>query len=329
MSKYIISENIELGGWSIKDESDNNYGNHKSAYKALKDAKWMLFYDRFSEASLGERISFFTAFFSLLWGIILFLAYTYEKKYLSFYNANILGVEIDLLNLIFYGISNAIGIILIIISFVQWFSNLEKEQILIKLLRFVVNFLISFTICYLGVFISFDFLSLETFISKICVFITAIFVTPLYFLQFITYLGCIISEKFRKKWIKKDEIKSSIISRNLLNSICFLVIFIASILLYIFISQTAINAAKNAKEYKILNDSDMLYAVYYESKSQYYTCIAHEDLSQNALHLDLNNTVVFDKDGLLTQRKCFKEIYTKIEKTNASVCIENFSQEGL
>ena len=321
MKNYKISENENFSGWVIKDATDNNYGNYKSAYKALKDAKWRLFYDRFSEASLGERISFFTALFSLLWGIILFFAYTYEKKYLSFYNANILGVEIDLMNLIFYGITNAIGIILIIFSFGQWFYNPEEEQILIKFLRFVGNFLISFTICYLGVFISFDFLSSETLISKICLIITAIFVIPLYLLHFF-YLLANIFENCRKKRIKENIIKNFTISRSFLNSICLLVIFIASIMLYIFISQSAIDAAKNAKEYKILNDSDMLYAVYYESKSQYYTCIAHEDLSQNALHLDLNNTVVFDKNGLLVQRKWFKEIYTKFEKINVS-------QEGL
>lgn len=68
MSKYIISENIENKGWDIKKQEDDktSYGHYETAKEALLNAKKRIVYEKGINASLGDKVTFFTFLFSAL-----------------------------------------------------------------------------------------------------------------------------------------------------------------------------------------------------------------------------------------------------------------------
>jgi hypothetical protein len=259
-----------------------------------------------------------------LTGIIsIFLAFTYERSYLKWFNIDIKKIDIDFVGIIYGCINKFIGSLLIVGAYfhiIYTFQQPDGKKVFFK--RLWVNLIFEFILSYLG-YIVFSELYSNIF-SRSNTFIAIGFLACFYV---VGGISCVISFSITKKNLEKKAVQINIVNFSIA------LIIVPLIILYIMPAQSGSNNAKKQKVYKTISYQNSPYVVLYETKSQYIIspCIeilkkeeinnkitlsanlsdikktteANDVREHKVICFNLNNKEFVDKNGIATQETVY------------------------
>ena len=299
MSKYIISENMDTGGWDIKkykDDEEQIYGHCNTASEARFVAIRRCFNESIIYSSLGDKVALCTFIFSVLIFLLKFLAAIIGKRYNAYFsippswNSRFLSDIIS--QIMYYG---GIIVFLTITNLIIYYFIAYTKK-----LFYICMIMLSVIISIIGsIFLKLDLKG--TIISFICLFIA----------MFCLGISFGISKRISGHQTKQENntVKDSAnntVKKTANNTFFNILIFILVLIGFGALCYLGNAFAQSKSDFQIINVNNQPMLIMAENDTDYLT--AHYEISNGKM-------------------KIFTESFGKINK-NEVTCIKNVRTNG-
>jgi hypothetical protein len=286
MFKYIISENIENKGWDIKKQGDDktSYGHYETAKDALLNAKKRIVYEKCINASLGDKVAFFTFLFSALIFLLkllsAFMNYSYNV-YFSIPQSWDSGFLTDVFSqVMYYGGT----IVFLIISNLVIYYFIAYTNIILCILSIILAVL--FSSIYPIILLAQKRCSFMMFIELLVVLLIALFCLGICFgiSKRIAFAGCKNEERAKKGKQKIPE------------NFRFILVLIFVLILFSLICELGKAFAESKVEFLISVVNNRSMVVLAEKDSKYL--LADYEICNGKIKIFTRSYQVIDKDKI-------------------------------